>query len=206
MPMSHYIDIKILPDAEINANFLLNKVYTKLHKALFDIKSDAIGVSFPECRVLSLEEPRNIKPAESFSKPRKILGKTFRLHGTQQALEQLQAQNWLARLADYCKVSDLCEVPTDIQGYRTVSRIQTTMSQSKLKRLLKRGSITEKEAKGYKAKMFTKGLDDAYVELESASNGHKHRRYIAFSALQPSPAAGVFDTFGLSKTATIPWF
>jgi len=186
MPMNHYIDIKLLPDAEINANFLLNKVYTKLHKALFDSKSDSIGLSFPEYR--------------------KTLGQVLRLHGTQQALEQLQAQNWLARLADYCKVSAICEVPADIQGYRTVSRIQTTMSQSKLKRLLKRGSITEEEAKGYKAKMFTKGLDNAYVELESASNGHKHRRYIAFGALQPSSVAGVFDAFGLSKTATVPWF
>lgn len=184
--MNHYIDIKILPDAEINANFLLNKVYTKLHKALFDLKSDSIGVSFPAHHVL--------------------LGNCLRLHGTQQALEQLQAQNWLARLADYCKVSAICEVPANIQGYRTVSRIQTTMSQSKLKRLLKRGSITEEEAKGYKAKMFTKGLDNAYVELESASNGHKHRRYIAFGALQTSSVAGVFDAFGLSKTATVPWF
>lgn len=204
--MNHYIDIKILPDAEINANFLLNKVYTKLHKALFDSKSDAIGVSFPEYRVLSLKEPSNIKSPERFSKPRNILGKTLRLHGTQEALEQLQAQNWLARLADYCKVSAMSEVPANIQGYRTVSRIQTTMSQSKLKRLLKRGSITEEEAKGYKAKMFTKGLDNAYVELESASNGHKHRRYIAFGALQSTPTAGVFDAFGLSKTATVPWF
>jgi CRISPR-associated endonuclease Csy4 len=184
--MNHYIDIKILPDAEINANFLLNKVYTKLHKVLFDIKSDAIGVSFPEYR--------------------RTLGQVLRLYGTQQALDQLQAQDWLARLADYCKVSAICEVPANIQAYRTVFRIQTTMSQSKLKRLLKRGSITEEEAKGYKAKLFTKGLDNAYVELESASNGHKHRRYIAFGALQSTPTAGVFDTFGLSKTATVPWF
>jgi CRISPR-associated endonuclease Csy4 len=184
--MNHFIDIKILPDAEINANFLLNKVYTKLHKALFDIKSDAIGVSFPEHR--------------------KTLGRVLRLHGTQQALDQLQTQNWLARLADYCKVSTICEVPVNIQGYRTVSRIQTTMSQSKLMRLLKRESITEEEAKGYKTKMFTKGLDNAYVELESASNGHNHRRYIAFGHIQPEAIQGKFDVFGLSKTATIPWF
>jgi CRISPR-associated endonuclease Csy4 len=184
--MNHYIDIKVLPDAEINANFLLNKVYAKLHKALFDIKSDSIGVSFPEYR--------------------KILGQILRLHGTQKALEQLQAQDWLARLADYCNVSTINEVPSNIQGYRTVSRIQSTMSQSKLNRLLKRGSITEEEAKEYKAKMFTKVLDNAYVELESVSNGHKHRRYFTFGALKPTPVACVFDAFGLSKTATVPWF
>jgi CRISPR-associated endonuclease Csy4 len=184
--MNHYIDIKILPDAEINANFLLNKVYAKLHKALFDRKSDAIGVSFPEYR--------------------KILGQVLRIHGTQQALEQLQAQNWLARLADYCKVSAISEVPTSIQGYRTVSRIQTTMSASKLRRLLKRGSIKQDETKQYNAKLFTKGLDNPYLELKSASNGHLHRRYIAFGALQKIAVDGKLDVFGLSKTATIPWF
>jgi CRISPR-associated endonuclease Csy4 len=184
--MNFFIDVALKPDAQMPVNRLLNASYTQLHKVLFDLGSNNIGVSFPAHHVL--------------------LGNCLRIHGTQQALEQLQAQNWLVRLADHCKVSPISEVPVNIQGYRTVSRIQTTMSQSKLKRLFKRGSITEEEAKGYKAKLFTKGLDNAYVELESASNGHKHRRYIAFGALQPTPSEGVFDTFGLSKTTTVPWF
>jgi CRISPR-associated endonuclease Csy4 len=184
--MNFYIDIVLKPDAQMPVNRFLNALYTQLHKVLFDLGSNNIGVSFPAHHVL--------------------LGNCLRIHGTQQALDRLQAQDWLARLADNCKVSEICEVPANIQAYRTVFRIQTTMSQSKLKRLLKRGSITEEEAKGYKAKLFTKGLDNAYVELESASNGHKHRRYIAFGALQSTPTAGVFDTFGLSKTATVPWF
>ena len=80
------------------------------------------------------------------------------------------------------------------------------MTQAKFNRLLKRGSITEDEAKQYKAKMFTKGLDNPYLELQSHSNGHKHRRYIQFGELLDSPITGEFDQFGLSKTATIPWF
>ena len=46
--MKHFIEIKIKPDAEMRENVLLNKVYTKFHKRLFDLKSSEIGISFPE--------------------------------------------------------------------------------------------------------------------------------------------------------------
>jgi CRISPR-associated endonuclease Csy4 len=60
--------------------------------------------------------------------------------------------------------------------------------------------------KGYKAKMFQKGLDNPYLELESSSTGHKHRRYIAFGEPVKALVEGEFDFFGLSKTATAPYF
>jgi len=80
------------------------------------------------------------------------------------------------------------------------------MTEAKLRRLIKRGSITQDEIKGYKAKMFQQGLDNPYLELESTSNGHKHRRYLVFGEPSKSAALGKFDFFGLSKIATIPWF
>ncbi len=80
------------------------------------------------------------------------------------------------------------------------------MSQSKLNRLLQRGSITEDDVKNYKAKMFSRGLDNPYVELVSGSNGQRHRRYIEFGELLDNPVAGEFDQFGVSKTATVHWF
>ena len=80
------------------------------------------------------------------------------------------------------------------------------MTEAKLRRLIKRGSITPESVKDYKVKMFEKGLDNPYLELDSTSSGHKHRRYIAFGELLSNPLKGDFDSFGLSKTATIPWF
>jgi len=80
------------------------------------------------------------------------------------------------------------------------------MTSAKLRRLIKRGSISAEEAKKYKAKMFTQGLDNAYLELDSSSNCHKHRRYLEFGELISSPVLGGFDQFGLSKIATVPWF
>jgi CRISPR-associated protein, Csy4 family len=183
--MSSYLDIKLLPDAELSATVLMNAVYIKLHKALYDCCSKNIGISFPKYKT--------------------TLGSILRLHGVNADLLELQKQNWLGGMSGYCTLSAIQAVPANVK-YRTVSRKQSTMSESKLKRLLKRGSITEAEAKAYRAKMFTKGLDNPYVELVSASNGHRHRRYIEFGELQDSPVEGEFDNFGLSKTATVPWF
>ena len=183
--MNHYVDIKLLPDAEIPATILMNATYIKLHKALHDLNSKNIGVSFPKYEI--------------------TLGNVLRIHGDESALNDLQGIDWLGGMNGYCNVSETKLVPADTK-FRTVGRKQTTMSQSKLNRLIKRGSIPEDEVKQYKAKMFTKGLDNPYVELASGSNGHKHRRYIEFGPLLENPVEGAFDQFGLSKTATVPWF
>lgn len=183
--MDSYIEIILKPDAEMRENVLLNKVYTKLHKALVTLNSDSTGVSFPQYNV--------------------ILGRVIRIHSNSAMLHDLNGINWLGGLIGYCNVSEITVVPTQCE-YRIISRIQSTMSQAKLRRLIKRGSISEEEVKTYKAKMFSKGLDNPYLELESSSNGYKHRRYLNIGELQGEAIQGKFDHFGLSKSATVPWF
>jgi len=183
--MNFFAEITLKPDAEMRENVLLNKVYSKLHKALSTLGSTDIGVSFPKYRVK--------------------LGDVLRIHGDAERLTELQTMHWLGGLAGYCDVSDISSVPDDVQ-YRILSRIQSTMTEAKLRRLIKRGSISSSEAKQYKAKMFQKSLDQPYLELESNSNGHKHRRYINFGELQGDSVIGEFDQFGLSKQATVSWF
>lgn len=183
--MKHYLDIKLNSDDDFPVYFLRNTCFTKLHKALFTLKATDIGVSFPKYKV--------------------VLGNIIRIHASQNRLDELQALNWLGGLSGYCDVSDIQAIPDDAK-FRTVSRKQSNMTASKLRRLIKRGTINAEEANHYKAKMFTKGLDNPYLELESSSNGNKHRRYLQFSELLDESAIGEFDQFGLSKTATIPWF
>lgn len=183
--MDHYIDIQLKPNTDSRINILFNKVFTNFHKALFDMKASDIGVSFPNYKVL--------------------LGDIIRIHSTQERLQQLSASNWLGDFACFCSVTSVQKVPESV-NYRIISRKQQNMTNAKLKRLMQRGSITEKEIKQYKVKMYSQGLSEAYIELESTSNGHKHRRYILFGELQPEPSQGKFDYFGLSQSATIPWF
>jgi len=183
--MNYYIDLTIKPDSEMRESVLFNKVYAKFHKALVALSSNSIGISFPEYKVK--------------------LGHVFRIHGDSVLLQDLQKLNWLGGLHGYCHLSDVQKNPNEVR-YRVISRIQSNMTQSKLNRLIKRNSISQEEIKLYKAKMFTKGLDNPYVEFESGSNGHRHRRYIQFGMVSDFPVAGEFDSFGLSKKATIPWF
>ena len=183
--MDSYIELQLKPDAEMPLNHLMNAVYSKVHKALYDLKSNNIGISFPRYVV--------------------TLGNVLRLHSTSERLEKLNQESWLGGMHSYCDMSDILAVPADAQ-FRVVSRIQSSMSQSKLNRLIKRGSISEAEIKQYKTKMFTKGLDNPYIELASVSNGNKYRKFIQFSKLSDAPVLGQFDHFGLSKSATIPWF
>ncbi len=183
--MDFYLDIKIVPDEEVPIYFIRNKIYTKLHKALFTLNSTDIGVSFPNY---------NVK-----------FGNTIRLHGAENSLLKLQDMNWLGSLSGYCDVSAIQGIPNEVV-YRTISRKQSNMTEAKLRRLIKRESITQAEIKGYKAKMFQQGIDNPYLELESTSNGHKHRRYIQFGELSKQATKGEFDQFGLSTKATIPWF
>ncbi len=183
--MNYYINIQIKPDAEMRENVLLNTVYTKFHKTLFTLKAKDIAVSFPRYKV--------------------ILGDVIRIHGSQARLTELQNTNWLGGLIGYCDVSEIQAIPSDVK-HRTISRIQSNMTEAKLRRLIKRGSINAEDAKKYRAKMFTQGLDNPYLELESSSNGNKHRRYLQFSGLLDEAILGEFDQFGLSKMATVPWF
>mgnify|MGYP001028060495 FL=1 len=183
--MEHFIEIKIKPDAEMRENVLLNKVYTKFHKRLCDLKSSGIGISFPE---YSLK-----------------LGKNIRVHGDEQRLQDFQSLNWLGGLKGYCDTSEIKTIPENVV-HRTISRKQVNMTSSKLRRLIKRGSIEHNEIKRYKAEMFKKGIDNPFIELESSSNGNMHRRYIQFGEFKKVPAGGQFDCFGLSNTATVPWF
>jgi CRISPR-associated endonuclease Csy4 len=193
--MNRYLDVKIKPDAEMPENWLLNKVYTKLHKAIFDLLATDIGISFPQAKIK--------------------LGCIIRIHSTQKKLQQLQSLNWLGGLSSYCIVSEILFVPNNVKGYQTISRIRQNMSitrmqkkiaHQKSKGYLKMDDNIQAYEKQYKVKMFKTGLSNPYLELQSTSTGNKYRLYINFGKLQEQSVDGKFNRFGLSKVATVPIF
>lgn len=184
--MDYYLELRIRPDEEVPLYFLRNKIFTKLHKILHDQKQTSVGISFPGYKVK--------------------LGEVIRLHGDKDSLEAIQQSNWLGGLSGYCELSDILLVPDKVEGYRTVSRIQQNQTNAKLNRLIKRNDVSDKDIKNYKTKMFASGLDNPYLELQSKSTGEKYRLYVAFGEMLEKAVEGDFNHFGLSKTATIPWF
>jgi CRISPR-associated endonuclease Csy4 len=183
--MNHYIDIQIKPDEEMQESPLMNLVYEKIHRELVRLRTNQIGVSFPDHKIK--------------------LGRIIRLHGSKNDLENFLDLTWLGGIAGYCEIGGVKDIPADVR-YRIVSRIRSNMSKSKLERLKKRGSIAPEEEKKYKSKMFSQGLDNPYLDLKSGSTGQKHRRFINFGPLLDQSITGRFDSYGLSKDATIPWF
>lgn len=183
--MNYYYDIKILPNTEMRENVLLNKVFTKLHKGLYDLNADDIGVSFPEYKM--------------------SLGKKIRIHSTKERILEFSKINWLGELKGYCTIGEVFPVPSKVI-YRTISRIILNMTNSKLRRLIKRGSITTEEAKQYKSKMYAQSLSQGYLELESNSTKQIYRLYIELGEPKDAITIGKFNHFGLSKEASIPWF
>jgi CRISPR-associated endonuclease Csy4 len=204
MNMNHYFNIRLFPDAELKLQVLMNAIFVKLHKLLCDKRSTVIGVSFPQYS-MAFSSDKSVHLPPNFPQRYVSLGATLRVHGTETELAQLKAEDWIGGMSGYCQLGDIKPVPSGA-AFRTVYRTQPTMSAAKLRRLVKRGSITEPEMKNYQAKMVTKGKDGPYLELVSGSSGQRHRRYIEFGPLLETPVGGAFDQFGLSKTATVPWF
>jgi len=192
--MNYYQDIKIFPDAEIDIAFLRNKIYQKLHKAIFDLLAKDIGINFPQVK--------------------NKLGNVIRIHSTKKRLEQLQTLNWLGGLSGYCEIGDILIVPNEVRGYQIISRIRQTMNETKLSQrishqtqnnILKTDADIQAYKNQYRAKMTATRSGNPYLELNS-SKGGLYRIYLHFSKIQNSPIAGKFNNFGLSKTATIPIF
>jgi CRISPR-associated endonuclease Csy4 len=185
--MDYYLDItqKKATSKHLATNRWLNAVYTLLHKKLYDVNNTSVGVSFPNYKL--------------------VLGNIIRLHGTKSDLESFSDAKWLAEFFQYCNLSAIKLVPEERQ-YQVVSRKPILMTEAKLRRLIKRGSLTEAEAKQYRVAMYQKTmLTNPYFELKSASSGQMYRRYLQFTTKNQA-TAGNFDYFGLSKIATIPVF
>lgn len=160
--MDHYLEIRVLPDAELDTDVLMATLFTKLHRALGKRGKGDIGVSFPRFDM--------------------TLGSCLRLHGTLQALQELEAGGWRKGFTDYCQCSPVQLIPA-IQGWRTVSRVQDRHT-----------PLNERP------------VPLPYVDITSLSSQQQFRLFICHGEVAPVPAHGTFNYYGLSTTATIPWF
>ena len=190
--MNHYIDIHLRPDPEFPAQVLLNALYAKLHKALVALGTQGIGVSFP-------------------AHTSKHLGDVLRLHGTATDLAALQALPWLGSMRELVQANACTPVPATAQ-HRTVCRVQVKSSPERVKRrlvkrLMQREGISEAQAQERIHMPSAPQLSDPFIALQSSSTGGQHfRLFIRHGPLQAQAQTGPFSAYGLSTTATVPWF
>jgi len=187
--MEHHIDIDVRPDPEFSAHQLMNALYAKLHRALAAKNSTCIGVSFPG---FSLKAPH--------------LGTRLRLHGDVAALSALMASGWVTAMRDHVTLTPLTQVPETAE-HRIVRRIQVKSSPERLRRrLMRRHDLDAQQARHYIPDEVAQVAKQPYVQLRSTSTGQSFRLFIDHGAPQSHAIAGDFNTYGLSQTATVPWF
>lgn len=184
--MDYYQDIQVIADAETSSQVLLAQLFMRLHQNLGKVAGGRIGISFPQVK--------------------KTLGNQLRVHGSLADLTTLQQSNWLQGLWDYITSSEIAAVPAGV-AWRVVKRVQVKSSAERLRRRsVSKGWLSEAEAQQRIGLVSEQRSDLPYVLIKSGSNGNAYPLFIEHGQLQPSPVGGIFNSYGLSATATIPWF
>lgn len=187
--MDTYIDIRLLPDPEFPATLLMNALFGKFHRGLVKFGEGTIGVSFPDVTDHS-----------------RSLGARLRLHGMEEALRHFQQTDWLTGVRDHVSVGTLTCIPKNTQ-HRTVRRVQVKSNpERQRRRLMARKGISPEQAREAIPDSAAKRLNLPYLVLTSQSTGQQFRLFVEHSAIQGQPQGGSFSAYGLSQTATIPWF
>jgi CRISPR-associated endonuclease Csy4 len=193
--MKYYIEVTLLPNAEIPLFFLWEKVYQQVHLALVEVKREdgtvAIGVSFP-----GYDEKRN------------GLGNKLRLFSqTSAELEELAISKWLSCLMDYVHITTIRDVPNKMKGYAFFKRVQTKGSKLRLaRRKAKRESISLDVAienlKPYKEK----SSKLPYIRIKSLSSERRYRLMISSLETAKNHSSYTFSTYGLGDNSFVPLF
>lgn len=187
--MDHYLEIRLLPDPEFTPTVLMNALFTKLHRALVELKSKTIGLSFPDVQ--------QDKPA---------LGGRLRLHGKMGDLQHLMTLNWLTGMRDHITTSGPNPVPENTD-YRIVRRVQAKSNPERLRRrLMKRKGITEEEARITIPDSAAKRLKLPFVTIKSQSTEQVFRLFIDHHPIASEGLNGEFSCYGLSSSTAVPWF
>lgn len=189
--LDHYIDIRIRPDEDFSAGQLMGVLFGKLHRALAERQAHDIAVCFPQHR-------------NTGASP--YIGETLRILSGQPQLQALMATNWLVGIRDHVEVTDIEAVPAVVQ-HRVVRRVQTQSSPERLqRRYAKRHELSVDETAKRITAEHAKWCELPFVSIRSQSTGQRFRLFVQHGELAEQPVHGVFNTYGLSSGATVPWF
>ena len=188
--MDSYFELKAIPDAELLQSAVVAQLMQTVHGLLPAFEGD-VGLSFP-----------------GYGQAR-TLGGILRFHGGRQQLEQLShqlCQN--PTINSYALVTEVNAVPDRINGHAIFQRLHVK-GESRIKRWRKHnqenGTWTAEREQAVTAK-YRENIICPHVALKSHSTGQS--RFLLFIQRRVSgeEVEGKLNAYGLSKTATVPWF
>lgn len=211
--MNFYQELTLLPQDEINIHLLWSKIFQQIHLGLVEITDNhhqtPIGVSFPE-----------YVTGNKFS----TLGSKCRLFSPDETtLTRFDTTKWLARLTDYVHCTSIRPVPGEVASYSCYQRYQSKTNPLRLaRRYASRhgmdletafyGQIQLKPADNSAQRPMFRYCDFPkrqvclpFIRLNSLSSEHSFCLWIK-KVHDKSTNPGVFSTYGLSATVTVPEF
>lgn len=199
--MKHYVDITLLPDADIALYFLWEKVYQQIHLALVETKSADntcnVGSCFPHYQL-----------------EKKHLGNKLRLFATSEtSLVDLNLPKWLSRLTDYTHATSIRPVPNKVTEYAFFRRLSDKSNLERLaRRRAKRLDISYETSLDYfkndpTRKHSTTDIHQyPFIQSTSLSSGIKFPLTIALEKTDALVFEKGFSTYGLSSQCSVPLF
>ncbi|WP_397473637.1 type I-F CRISPR-associated endoribonuclease Cas6/Csy4 [Pusillimonas sp.] len=186
---THFIDICLLPDPEFGQPLLLGALYAKLHRALVTMNSSDIGISFPGYCL----RPRG-------------LGAVFRLHSEEAALQRLMATEWMHGMRDHTNTREILPIPSITEHRQLLRRQFKTSAERMRRRRMRRKGETPEQALIAIPDEVERQPTLPFVQLRSQSTGQTFCIFLELAESLAEPRRGVFNSYGLSTTATLPWF
>lgn len=186
--MNDYIDLSVIDSPELPATVLISALFEQIHLSLVALSSNDIGISFPLAK-------------------EKHLGNKIRLHGSRERLSKLMEMQFVNRLGEFVYSSPIQSVPENVE-YRVIQRQRNKMATpSVVRRCMKRNGLSWEEAEKLLGVNRAKLPKAPYVVVQSQSSGGLvFNLHIDQSQSQPSAVKGEFNSYGLSQSATVPWF
>lgn len=182
------MEFTLLPDPEIVTGVLMSELFGHLHLALVEHGAGEIGVSFPQANDVV------------------GLGNVLRIHSANSRLLVIKKALRLGALVGYMEVIGPRGIPADVT-YLTVRRVQAKSSPARLRRrLMRRHGMSLAQAAAQVPDKAKEMLKLPFINLKSASTDQPFPLFIKQGEQQLQSQFGRFSSYGLSATATVPWF
>jgi CRISPR-associated endonuclease Csy4 len=110
---------------------------------------------------------------------------------------------WLKGIRDHLEIGEIKASPK-VERHVSFTRVAPKSKAQMIKRAIKKGMPKERIEKI--EKMEHLHLKLPFANLQSLSNGNKYRVFIMRSDYMTQPMSGDFDSYGLSRSTTVPWF
>lgn len=188
--LSHYFDIRAIPQADMLQSEVVSLIIQSLHREL-PAFAGSIGLAFP-----------------GYGQSR-TLGGIVRVLGPPDALERLRSKLENSELIDYALIAAIAAIPSAVKGHLCFARkhVKGTSDRRRAERRLSAQGLSTMEITRRLEQKAQKSrrADVPHVHLNSHSTGQKMLLCVTKHAKRKTQI-GRFSSYGLSSTATVPDF